>query len=71
VRAETHPGVKELKHSYTFENIGNQTKGKQVMEYTVKFGLLGKFLHRLLIRKQSDSGIKKFFSGFKSYAETQ
>ena len=62
--------IKDLKHSYRFEKIGNQTKVKQVMEYTVKFGLLGKLLDCLMIRKQSDSGIKKFFAGLKSYAET-
>ena len=62
--------IKELKHSYRFEKIGNQTKVKQVMEYTVKFGLLGKLLDSLMIRKQSDNGIKKFFAGLKSYAET-
>jgi ribosome-associated toxin RatA of RatAB toxin-antitoxin module len=59
-----------LKHSYSFEKIGNQTKVKQVMEYTVKFGLLGKLLDSLMIRKQSDTGIKKFFGGLKSYFET-
>ncbi|MBI3685175.1 SRPBCC family protein [Candidatus Azambacteria bacterium] len=62
--------IKGLKHSYSFEQIGHQTKVKQVMEYTVKFGLLGKLLDGLMIRKQSDSGIKKFFAGLKSYAET-
>ena len=61
--------IKELKHSYSFEKIGNQTKVKQVMEYTVKFGLLGKLLDSLMIRKQSDSGIRKFFGGLKTYAE--
>ncbi len=59
-----------LKHSYSFEKVGNLTKVKQVMEYTVKFGLLGKLLDSLMIRKQSDTGIKKFFIGLKSYAET-
>lgn len=62
--------IKELKHSYTFEKIGSQTKVRQVMEYTVKFGLLGKLLDTLMIRKQSDAGIKKFFAGLKSYTET-
>lgn len=61
--------IKGLKHSYSFENVGNQTKVKQVMEYTVKFGWLGKLLDVLMIRKQSDSGIKKFFGGLKAYAE--
>lgn len=61
--------IKGLKHSYSFEKIGNQTKVHQVMEYTVKFGLLGKLLDSLMIRKQSDSGIKKFLSGLQVYAE--
>lgn len=62
--------VKDLKHSYSFEIIDNQTKVKQVMEYTVKFGLLGKLLDSLMIRKQSDTGIKKFIAGLKHFAET-
>jgi carbon monoxide dehydrogenase subunit G len=61
--------IQELKHSYTFEKVGNQITVKQVMEYTVKFGLLGKLLDSLMIRKQSDAGIKKFFNGLKQYAE--
>jgi ribosome-associated toxin RatA of RatAB toxin-antitoxin module len=62
--------IKGLKHSYSFEKVGSQTKVVQVMEYTVKFGLLGMLLDNLMIRKQSDTGIKKFFEGLKSYAET-
>ena len=62
--------IKELRHSYNFERIGTQTKVKQVMEYTVKFGLLGKLLDSMMIRKQSDGGIKKFFKGLKTYTET-
>lgn len=63
--------VHKLKHSYTFEPAGSQTKVTQVMEYTVKFGWLGKLLDALVIRKQSDTGIKKFFGGLKSYLESQ
>lgn len=62
--------IARLKHSYTFEKLGSQTKVMQIMEYIVKFGLLGKLLDGLMIRKQSDSGIKKFFDGLKSYVET-
>jgi hypothetical protein len=40
------------------------------MQYTVKFGLLGKLLDAMMIKKQSDTGIKKFFAGLKSYVET-
>ncbi len=61
--------IKGLQHSYSFERIGNQTKVRQVMEYTVKFGFLGKLLDAMMIRKQSDTGIKKFFAGLKSFTE--
>jgi ligand-binding SRPBCC domain-containing protein len=63
--------IKGLAHSYSFEHTGNQTKVKQVMQYTVKFGFLGKLLDALMIRRQSDRGIKKFMAGLKRYAETQ
>ena len=63
--------VQQLKHSYQFEQIGYQTKVRQVMEYKVKYGLIGKILDALMIRKQSDTGIKKFFAGLKSHAENQ
>jgi len=62
--------VHSLKHSYSFEPIGHQIKVKQIMKYQIKFGLFGKILDSLMIRKQSDAGIKKFMAGLKSYAET-
>ena len=62
--------IHKLKHSYSFEIVGGQTKIKQVMDYTVKFGLFGKLLDALMIRKQSDNGIKKFFAGLKTFIET-
>ncbi|MEN9523559.1 MAG: hypothetical protein RL065_1936 [Bacteroidota bacterium] len=58
-----------LKHSYSFEKVGNQTKVKQVMEYKVKFGFFGKLMDSLMIRKQTDGGIKKFMGGLKSFTE--
>jgi len=39
------------------------------MQYTVKFGLLGVVLDKLMIRRQTDGGIKQFFSGLKTFAE--
>jgi ligand-binding SRPBCC domain-containing protein len=62
--------VHQLKHSYSFEKIDNQTKVKQLMHYKMKYGWLGKIMDALMVRKQSDKGIKKFFAGLKSYAET-
>lgn len=61
--------VHKLKHSYLFEKMGNQIKVKQVMEYQMKFGFLGKIMNVLMVRKQSDAGIKKFFNGLKSFTE--
>ena len=61
--------IEGLEHSYSFERIGNQTKVSQDMEYEVKWGFLGKLMDTLMLRKQTDSGIKKFFAGLKSYAE--
>jgi len=61
--------VQKLKHSYRFEQTDGQTKVKQVMEYQIKYGIFGKILDALMIRKQSNTGIKKFFAGLKSYTE--
>lgn len=63
--------VHKLKHSYSFEKVGGQIKVKQVMEYEMKFGFFGKLMDALMVRKQSDKGIKKFFSGLKSFAENK
>ena len=61
--------IKGLKHTYSFEIIGNQTKVQQVMEYTVKFGLIGVLMDKIMIGKQFNSGINLFLSGLKTYAE--
>lgn len=61
--------IKRLKHTYSFEIIGNQTKVQQVMEYTVKFGFIGVLLDKIMIGKQFNSGINLFLSGLKTYAE--
>lgn len=63
--------IKDLKHTYSFQKIGNQTKVQQVMEYTVKFGLLGVLMDKMMIGKQFNSGINKFLLGLKTYAEKQ
>lgn len=63
--------VRKLKHSYTFQKLDGQTKVSQVMEYTVKYGLPGRLLDVLMIRRQSDAGIKKFFAGLKAFIEKQ
>lgn len=61
--------IKGLKHTYSFQKIGNQTKVQQVMEYTVKFGIIGKLMDKMMIGKQFNSGINKFLLGLKTYSE--
>lgn len=62
--------VHQLKHSYSFQPVGGQIKVKQTMEYKVKFGLFGRMLDALMIKGQSDKGIKKFFAGLKQHVES-
>lgn len=61
--------ISGLQHSYSFERVGNQTKVSQEMEYEVKYGFLGRLMDTLMLRKQFDIGIKKFFAGLKEHAE--
>ena len=61
--------IKGLKHTYSFQKIGNQTKVQQEMEYTVKFGILGILMDKTMIGKQFNSSIYKFLIGLKTYAE--
>jgi ribosome-associated toxin RatA of RatAB toxin-antitoxin module len=61
--------IKGLKHTYSFQKNGNQTNVQQVMEYTVKFGLLGVLMDKMMIGKQFNTGIKMFLNGLKTYAE--
>lgn len=61
--------VQALKYTYTVERAGNQTKVRQEMAYQIKFGLFGKILDRLMIRKQYNQGIQGFFTGLKSSFE--
>jgi len=61
--------IKGLKHTYSFQNIGNQTKVQQTMEYSVKFGIIGVLMDKMMIGKQFNSGINKFLIGLKTYAE--
>ena len=61
--------VQNLNHSYSFEQKDNRIKVTQIMKYQVKYGFIGSILDRLVMRKQSDKGIKLFLGGLKSYTE--
>jgi ligand-binding SRPBCC domain-containing protein len=63
--------VQGLSHTYSFEPAGQGIRVRQIMEYRVKFGLLGRVLDALMIRKRSDAGIKQFMQGLKTYTESK
>ena len=62
--------VRRLKHSYMLSLDGSGTLVRQTMEYELKFGLVGKLMNAMMVRKKWDAGIKGFFAGLKDYVET-
>ena len=62
--------VRRLKHSYTLTRDGSATVVRQTMEYELKFGLVGRLMDAMMVRKKWDAGIKGFFAGLKDYVET-
>ena len=63
--------INSLKYRYDLEPVHTQTKITQIMEYEVKFGLLGKMMDTLMIRKQFSAGVKIFLNGLKIGVEQQ
>ncbi|MBL7809168.1 MAG: SRPBCC family protein [Saprospiraceae bacterium] len=61
--------IHALSHRYSFENIEGKVKVKQVMQYQMKFGFLGKIMDALMVKKQTGNGIKAFMEGLKSFTE--
>lgn len=63
--------IRSLSHSYSFSESNGTTTVTQVMTYEPKFGLLGKTIDRVAMKRQSDRGIKKFFAGLKDHVEAE
>ena len=61
--------ISRLRHSYSFIERDGRTRVTQVMDYTPKFGPLGRLLDALVIRRNSQRGIEAFFGGLKGRAE--
>lgn len=61
--------VHSLNHTYSFEQNGSQVKVKQVMKYQMKFGHLGRIMDFLMVKKQSNKGIRLFLAGLKNHIE--
>ena len=62
--------VRRLTHRYTLTPDGAGTLVRQTMEYELKFGLIGKLMDAMMVRKKWNAGIKGFFAGLKHYVET-
>lgn len=61
--------INGLRHTYSFSASGEKTVVTQVMEYEVKFGLLGRLLDWLMICRQTNKGIVLFMNGLKQFVE--
>ena len=61
--------VLRLRHDYTLTADGDATVVAQRMEYQLKFGLAGRILDVLMVRRKWDVGIKQFLAGLKNYVE--
>ena len=61
--------VRRLQYRYTLTREGDGTPVRQRMEYELKFGLLGKLMDAMMVRKKWDAGFKGFFAGLKHYVE--
>ena len=61
--------VRRLQHAYTLVREGTATVVRQRMEYQLKFGLLGKLLDAVMVRRRWSAGIRAFFAGLKRHVE--
>lgn len=62
--------VRSLQHRYTLEAIEGGTVVRQVQTYEMKWGLLGRLLDAVMIRRTWDAGVKSFLVGLKAQAES-
>jgi len=60
--------VHQLKHDYSFEQIGDKIKVTQQMNIQMKYGLFGKLMFAML-KSKWNSGNRKFLGGLKSVSE--
>jgi ligand-binding SRPBCC domain-containing protein len=61
--------VHKLRHSYTLKAEDGGTRVVQRMEYELKFGVIGRVMDALMVRKKWDAGVKGFFAGLKDFVE--
>jgi len=61
--------VTRLRHDYALTVTGHHTVVLQVMTYDLKYGVVGRALDALILRRQWDSGIKAFLRGLQQRVE--
>ena len=61
--------TRNLTHTYTLEPTPSGTRVTQMMAYEMRFGVLGRLLDLLVVRRKSDQGIKGFFAGLTATVE--
>ncbi len=61
--------VKRLRHDYVLQAEGACTRVTQRMEYELKYGLFGRALDAVVVRRQWNAGIQGFFTGLKRQVE--
>jgi ligand-binding SRPBCC domain-containing protein len=62
--------VEFLRHRYTLVPDGSGTRVTQRMDYRLKYGLLGRALDVLVMRRKWEAGIKEFLAGLKARVES-
>ena len=60
----------DLKYDYILKSTGNTTTVTQIMNYKMKFGILGKLMDALMVKKQFSKGVVLFHSDLKNYVES-
>ena len=63
--------VRRLRHSYTLVADAGGTLVTQRMEYDLKFGVVGRALDALMVRRKWVGGIRTFFAGLKRHVESK
>lgn len=61
--------VRRLAHRYTLTATGGRTVIEQRMEYQLKYGMLGRLLDVVLVRRAWRRGIRRFLAGLKEHVE--
>ncbi|MBI3587488.1 MAG: SRPBCC family protein [Ignavibacteriales bacterium] len=62
--------MKFMRWRTSLKPVGKHTVVEQDLEYQLKFGILGKLLNALVMRKKLDTGIAEVFVGLKNFVES-